>query len=172
MSCCAVVIDSDGNVHYGAETGLTDRKQFFEDTKKIRELENGDVLLLTGTVRAGEKLVYDLNQNQYEISKVAKDDWFMDKEDESEVEALLVKKDGTVYWIGGPFEMIPLKQPGYFAIGSGGEFAHGVLWHMLSGKKSITSAEAKKALRRAIETACALDDACSLPIVIETLEVA
>lgn len=172
MSCCAVVIDSDGNIHYGYEAGLTDRKQFFDASPKARELTNGDIILLTGTVRGGEKLVHDLEKNQYDLNNLSKDDWFMDKDDEAEAECILIKKDGSrAYWIGGPFEMIPFKSPSYYAIGSGGYFAHGVLWHMLFGKKKITASDAKKALQRAIEGACQLDEDCSLPITIETVEV-
>lgn len=172
MSCCAVVIDSDENVHYGCEAGLTDKKQFFERIEKISTLANGDVVLTVGTVRGGRKLIYDLEKNQYDLNNLSKEDWFMDKDDEAEAEAIVIKKDASVFWIGGPFESIELKRPGFYAIGSGGDYAFGVLWHMLSGKKKITASEAKKAITRAIECACALDDNCSLPITIETLEVA
>lgn len=169
MSCCAIVIDSLGNVHYGYESGLTDKKSFIARPEKARTIKTGETLLTVGSVRAGVKFVQMFEKALGDLSAIPKEDWWMDEKNEWEAEAILIDNEFRCFHIEGPEGMFPITAPGYYAIGSGGDAAFGVLWHLLSGKKNVSAAEAKKALYRALEAACACDDACSLPITIETL---
>lgn len=164
MSCCALVIDSDGVIHYVYEAGLTDKRNYVEPPIKAKVMLNGDVVMTVGTVRAGEKFWMDYENAKGDVMQINDEEFFMEKDkDEWEGDALIIKKDGSCFQCDGPFSLYKIKSPGFYAIGSGGNYAFGVLWSLLHGKKKVSANEAIKALKLAIEAACALDDNCALP---------
>ena len=179
MSCCSVVIDSLGKIHYGCEDGYTNKIPSVKFPQKFYTAKNGDKILLVGTVRAGHKFIIDYNLANGELDKIAKEEWWRGKasdgsleDDNWECSAIIIKITGEILLVEGPFENYEISKPGYASIGSGGDVARAILWDKLSGKKNVSSNEAKKVLYRAIEASCSVGiDGCSLPITIETLEV-
>lgn len=169
MSVCAVVI-TGGGVVFGYDTLVTPMGQFIEPFQKCSRISTGDYILCVGAVGSGRKLISEIDRHGGDIDIIPREAWQIDHSGESTNDIIQIKNDLSCWVAGGPNEILQVKAPGYFAIGSGADYAMAVLWSLLAGKKSVSLKKAESALRTALLAACALDDSCGEPIVIKKLE--
>jgi len=168
-TCCAVII-TDGFVVCGSDSYTLGGYGLLKAQSKIATLTKGHKVLLAGGVGASQLLLNELEKYDGDFGVMGKDSWLLDSSQDARCQALLVTKDLRVFDLSGPYESCEIVSPGYYAIGSGAQFALGVIWNAIAGKKNVSRALAEKTMKAAILSACALDEACNEPIFIETME--
>jgi ATP-dependent protease HslVU (ClpYQ) peptidase subunit len=169
-TCCAVIITEEFVV-CGCDSYTSGGFGLLKPVSKITTLTDGAKVLSAGGVGPSVLLLRELEAHRGEFGMLNKDSWLLDGSGEAKCQALLVTKELRVFDLSGPFEACEIQSPGYYAIGSGSEYALGVIWAALAGKKNVSKALAEKTMRTALLAACALDESCNEPIFIETMEV-
>lgn len=168
-TCCAVII-TDKFVVCGCDSYTSGGFGLLKPQSKIATLTEGHKVLLAGGVGASQLLLNELENHKGNFDSMGKESWLLDIAGDAKCQALLVTKDLRVFDLSGPYESCEIVSPGYYAIGSGSNFALGVIWAAIAGKKNISLSLAEKTMRTALLSACALDEACNEPIFIETME--